>query len=337
VTNNQVTDIVTVTTRDLVTVDLKLSYRINFEGDDPEKWFAVENYVKRLCDHVRSLLQHTAKQVGIREFNNNSIPVVRDAILGTKGADGSARPGLKFEDNGMRVCDVEVLTVTIGDASVNKLLTDAQNKAVSGELELARLEKELELATRRADIQKQLDDLKEQAEQAKAAQAQSALERELALALAKAENLLKEAEEQAKVDEARRKATADAANAELALERAAQGQQLELEARHSEQRILNLTKEQELKLKAIEAEAKALGDKAAAISPALVAALGAFGDRYIAGKAAEAMSPLAHLGGGSVAEVLSKLLRGTALEGAVKQLAPGNGVSPTTLSTGAHS
>jgi major vault protein len=35
-------------------VELKLVYRVNFEGDD-SKWFAVENYVKFLCDHVRSV------------------------------------------------------------------------------------------------------------------------------------------------------------------------------------------------------------------------------------------------------------------------------------------
>ena len=60
-------------------------------------------------------------------------------------------------------------------------------------------------------------------------------------------------------------------------------------------------------------DAKAVVDKAQAVSPDLVAALQAFGDRALAEKMAETMAPLAILGGESVAEVLARLLRGTPL------------------------
>src|SRR5690606_29222472 len=52
VLNNKVSDLVEVETRDLVRVQIQLSYRVNFEGD-PNKWFEVENYVKFLTDHLR--------------------------------------------------------------------------------------------------------------------------------------------------------------------------------------------------------------------------------------------------------------------------------------------
>jgi len=54
--------------------------------------------------------------------------------------------------------------------------------------------------------------------------------------------------------------------------------------------------------------------KAHAVSPELVAALQAFGDKALAEKMAESMAPLAILGGNSVAEVFSQLLQGTILE-----------------------
>ena len=67
------------------------------------------------------------------------------------------------------------------------------------------------------------------------------------------------------------------------------------------------------KLRELQAEVAAVVDKAKAVSPDLIAALQAFGDKALAEKMAESMAPLAILGGESVAEVLSRLLRGTAL------------------------
>jgi major vault protein len=54
--HNKVSDVVEAETRDLVQVRVLLSYRVNFEGD-PQRWFNVENYVKFLTEHLRSLLR----------------------------------------------------------------------------------------------------------------------------------------------------------------------------------------------------------------------------------------------------------------------------------------
>src|SRR5690606_7621170 len=67
------------------------------------------------------------------------------------------------------------------------------------------------------------------------------------------------------------------------------------------------------RLREREGEVKAVVDKAGAVSPDLIAALQAFGDRALAEKMAESMAPLAILGGESVSEVLARLLRGTKL------------------------
>ncbi|MCY1006984.1 hypothetical protein OV079_15745 [Nannocystis pusilla] len=67
------------------------------------------------------------------------------------------------------------------------------------------------------------------------------------------------------------------------------------------------------RLRELQAEVAAVVEKARAVSPDLIAALQAFGDRALAEKMAESMAPLAILGGESVAEVLARLLRGSPL------------------------
>src|SRR5271155_3639881 len=90
VDNNIVSDIVRAETKDLVNVDIKLSYRVNFLREHKDKWFSVENYVKFLCDHMRSRLKGAVKKLGVKEFIENSTAFVRDTILGTK-VEGEAR------------------------------------------------------------------------------------------------------------------------------------------------------------------------------------------------------------------------------------------------------
>lgn len=51
-----------------------------------------------------------------------------------------------------------------------------------------------------------------------------------------------------------------------------------------------------------------------AVSGDLIAALQAFGDKHLIEKAAQAMAPLAILGGGSVVDVLKQLIDGTPLQ-----------------------
>ena len=82
--------------RDRVT--LEYSMRVNFEGE-PARWFEVENYVKFLCDHVRSVLKGAIKKVSIEAFYGASVEIIRDTMLG-KAGDGGARTGMRFAENG---------------------------------------------------------------------------------------------------------------------------------------------------------------------------------------------------------------------------------------------
>jgi major vault protein len=122
--NNRVSDRCTVETSDHVSITLGYALRVGFEGD-PQRWFEVEDYVQLLCDHVRSLLRAAVKRRSVDEVYANVVEVVRDAVLGV-AADKVARQGLVFAENGMRVADVEVLDVTIGDEDIAELLGEAQ-------------------------------------------------------------------------------------------------------------------------------------------------------------------------------------------------------------------
>lgn len=151
VENNRVSDIVTVETKDLVNVSLKLSYRVNFEGDNA-KWFRVENYVKFLCDHLRSVLRSIAKQYTVAEFNEKATAIIRDTILG-KHEEGKGRAGKLFTENGMRVYDVEVLKVSIEDANIAQMLMTAQRTTVENTIKLQTEEQKLELTRRTKEIE----------------------------------------------------------------------------------------------------------------------------------------------------------------------------------------
>lgn len=158
ITNNKVSDIITVETKDLVKVEIRLSYLVNFT-DDPEKWFDAENYVKLLTQHLRSVINNAIKKKGIEEFYNNSIDIIRDTVLGTSTKE-SERPGHIFKENGMHIYDVEVLEVKITDTTISSNLIKAQRDVVSQTLELAAKRRELEATKEREEISQEISTLK---------------------------------------------------------------------------------------------------------------------------------------------------------------------------------
>jgi len=149
--NNVVSDIITVETKDLINVDVRLSYRVDFNGD-AKKWFNVSDYVKLLAQHMRSLVRNAVKKIDIEEFNSNSTDIIRDCILG-ESVEGK-RVGKTFSENGMHIYDVEVLNILIGDKSISALLTENQHDIVQQNLKIARLQKHLEYVKKEEKIER---------------------------------------------------------------------------------------------------------------------------------------------------------------------------------------
>lgn len=164
--NNQVGDIVAFESKDHVKGKFKISLRVNFEGEsqaDKLKWFSVDNYVKYLTDHVRSILAGVMKKHTIDEVKDSYVNIIRDAILGTKPASSDEastplnrkRPGLAFQDNGMRVFEVEVLDMTLDDRTIAELLDKAQHQVVQANIEIERAQRDLDATKHKEDIEQQ--------------------------------------------------------------------------------------------------------------------------------------------------------------------------------------
>ncbi len=306
VLHNKVSDRVEAETRDLVSVHLLLSYRVSFEGD-PSLWYNVENYVKFLTDHLRSLIRHAVKQHGIEAFYGSSVSILRDVILGPQG-DDNKRPGRAFAENGMRIYDVEVLDVTIGDASIATLLVGAQQDAVRQALAIAAERRAVTLVRERETTKQQIAELEGTTRLASLAQKRREIEEGLRVSL-------DEASAEAKIASERR-------GAELALQELISAiQKADIDRRRAVADLdLDVTgRALDHKIKELAAEVQAVAGKAEAISPDLIAALQAFSDRALAERMAESMAPLAILGGESVADVLGRLLQGTPLAQALSR------------------
>lgn len=308
VLNNKVSDRVEIETRDLCRVSLLLSYRVNFEGP-PEQWFNVENYVRFLTDHLRSILRSQLKQIGIEEFYSDAIQRVRDAILGAPTPQG--RHGRVFAENGMRVTDVDVLDVELGDAAIGEILTRAQHEAVQQAVQVAERSRELDTTRRNETITREIQDLLWQTRQnhlhIENAELQANLELDLARIAAEAQ-----AESQRlQAQEARQPQLDKLHQADLARQRQRREQELALEQEALNQRLHQL-----------QAEVQALVARAQAVSPDLIAALQSFSDQHLAARVAESMAPLSILGGKSVAEVFANLVQGSPLEGALQRWKP---------------
>jgi len=159
--NNKVSDIIDAETKDLVPVKLSVSYKVNFEDKDCDKWFNIQDYTKFLTEHLRSVIRNSVKKFGIEEFYAKSIDIIRDTILGEKVKD-KERTGKYFSENGMRVYDIEILNVSINNPEISKLLINAQHHAVECTLTVTREEADLFVVKRLETVKQNKLDIIEQ-------------------------------------------------------------------------------------------------------------------------------------------------------------------------------
>jgi major vault protein len=306
VSHNKVSDIIKVDTKDLVEVDIKVSYRVNFEGE-PEKWFSVENYVKFLCDHLRSMVKNAIKQIGIEEFNQNPISIVRDAILGRQDEKG-IRPGRVFDENGMHVYDVEVLDVTIKDQDIAIQLKSAEQNAVSHWLQLLQEKRKLEVNRQLEEISQESLRIKAHTAEVSLTLAQDRMAYELNVELSKVKLTADKKKAELDAELTQQKFLDDINAAGLAREKSKQDQQIAFDKERLEMDISDL-----------EARVNAWVSKAQSIQPGLIEAIQGLGDKALLEKISSNMAPLAILGGSSISDVINRLLKGTKLDGVLSE------------------
>ena len=315
VLNNIVSDICEVETSDHVRVRLTYSMRVNFTGD-PMKWFEVENYVKLLCDHVRSKLKGAVKHATVEAFYGDAVEIMRDVILGK--AEGEApRSGMRFTENGIHVTDVEVLGVDIDDPRISALLVQAQHEAVEGNITLLRARRNLESLQKSEEIAREESRAKALTTKTKCELEVEEAASKLAVVLAHLGTEVKKHEEMQKSAAARAQAAAIDHNAQLERERSA-----------AEVRAGIARAEQTLRLEALRAEVEAVVKRFEAAQGGFSEALLALSNHDTLVKVADAMSVQSFIGGKTLTDVIDKVFAGTPLEGLmdrVKSKADSNG------------
>ncbi len=294
-TGNKVGDRLLLVTRDQVRAELTLAYRVDFDGP-PERWFAVEDYVKLLCDHAGSMIKARARKLDVVALQGDLTPVVRDLILGPRG-EGGERPGLGFSENGMRVYDVEVLALEIVDEAVRALLDEAQLDAMQQALAVGAREAEVARRQRLEDAERALDRALDEtaalragiaAEQARRGHTEATAERERRLALARME--------------------AEQDRLELEAELALRARRLAAEEAEDAARLESRRAKQALDLEALAARVEGAVRAAQAFDPHVVHAVNRLGDQQLAAALAENFGELAAVEGRGLLETARKFL-----------------------------
>lgn len=300
--NNKVSDVISVQTKDYVDINIKVSYCVNFLEEYKAKWFSVANYVKYLTDRMRSMLKKEVKKYDIQEFYANSTDIVRNIVL---NEDHSGRI---FEENGMKVYDVEVLKITM-DGYVSDILREHQTEMIEKAIELNDAETRIKLVEALAEADRK---------EAEMINAQKLYGLELQHTIA-IEKFAKEQELEVK----ERAAAQAKAEAELVLQDVLNRIEEEKLARDKAANDAKIELQKELE--AIEAaRQKAYADTVkeimASVSPGLIEALSTKANAELLTEATKNLSPLAIARGESVADTVNTLMRGTSLEGILKDI-----------------
>lgn len=296
---NKVSDVVQVETKDLCRLNVTLSYRVSFEGADSKRWFDVDNYVKFLTDHLRSKLRNAVKKYSIEEFYANSADLIRDITLG-KAEEGKQRVGMSFTENNMRIYDVEILDVGMEDRDVEKMLISTQRDVINQTLIMQQQRRHLAHKTEIERISQQMIALEMATKDAENQARLAELQRKLAVDIAATEVKNKVVEMQQEFDLASQEISNKIQEQALSRERSIKELALTLNG-----------KAQVQQLEKLQAEVDAVVNKTKAITPELIAALQAFGDKELLAKLAQSFSVLSIAGGDTIAEVLQKTFGGT--------------------------
>ena len=313
VENNKVADLINAQTADFVDVQIKVSYCVNFLEEYKDKWFSVENYVKYMTDHMRSLLKREVKTHTIQDFYANSTDIIRNIVLDKKKteceSDGKPKPnGRFFKENGMLVYDVEVLSINI-ESEISEMLEHHQYEMISKTLELADADAKMKVVSALADVEKKEADLQAANRMYKLTLEQKIEEEKLAKEEAIKTKIRAMNAAEAKAKEDMQKVLSAIQEAELAREKASR------DADIAHKKELSAIKEAEQK-----AYAATVEQMMKAISPELVAALTASANADLLVTGMKAMSPYAIANGESVPDTVNKLLRGTPLEGLLSEM-----------------
>ena len=314
--NNKVSDIINIETKDFVQAEVKVSYCVDFDPEYMDKWFAVENYVKYMCDRERALIKRAAKNYTIEEFYQNYSDIVRNIAIDE--SDSKSHAGRFFPENGMFVHDCEVLSIHV-ENEIAEMLEEHQHEMVRKALKVADAERRLVLISALAEAEKKEQELRNQQLINK-----MTLQREEAMKKLEIQaeiNRINETEQKtAKQAELDMQVVIDAVNsAEIARKNAAHAasmNRLSAENAIAENHATEMAKIEKAKS---DAYAATVAQIMASIQPDLVAALESQANANVVAALEHAVAPYVIAGNGeSITDVAQRLVKGTAFEDVVK-------------------
>lgn len=309
VENNKVNDLITVQTKDFVSVQIKLSYDVDFLKEHKDKWFSVENYVQHLCNKMRSLLKQEIQHYTIEEFYTNATEIIRKLVLDITPEKNDSIGGRLFPENGMFIKDVEVLNIAV-QSNVAKILEKHQSEIIEKTLSLSDAEK-------KAEVTRKLAEYEQKAQQLDYETKEQALK------------LTKEYEEnkiiaQTEIEEKRRASEMAKAQAEADLQDVLTIIADAKNAREVAENNVTIDyqkKQAEIEERKQDVYAATIKEIVSAITPDLIAALTTKANAELLETATKHMSAYAIANGEPVADTVNRLMRGTSLEGIIESAA----------------
>lgn len=313
--NNKVSDIISVETKDFVECSVKVSYCVNFDPAYMDSWFSVDNYVKYLCDRIRSLLKREVKKHTIEDFYQNYSDIVRNIAIDysentTSEKASNKHEGRFFRENGMFVKDCEVLSLTV-ESEIAEILESHQRDMVEKSLELSDAEARVKVAEALFDAEKKENEL-----------ASTKLINRMNLQGEEARRKLEIQAEVNRKQEAEKQAAKQAEKDMQVLIDAIHEAEMTRKQKETDANIAEKQALADIEKAKQEAYAKTVADVMKSIQPDLVAAIQAQSDSKVFNSIATGIAPYAIGNGESAAEFVDRLLRGTTLEGIVNKFAP---------------
>lgn len=313
--NNKVSDIISVETKDFVECSVKVSYCVDFDPAYMDSWFSVDNYVKYLCDRIRSLLKREIKKHTIEDFYQNYSDIVRNIAIDysentTSEKASNKHEGRFFRENGMFVKDCEVLSLTV-ESEIAEILESHQRDMVEKSLELSDAEARVKVAEALFDAEKKENEL-----------ASTKLINRMNLQGEEARRKLEIQAEVNRKQEAEKQAAKQAEKDMQVLIDAIHEAEMTRKQKETDANIAEKQALADIEKAKQEAYAKTVADVMKSIQPDLVAAIQAQSDSKVFNSIATGIAPYAIGNGESAAEFVDRLLRGTTLEGIVNKFAP---------------
>ena len=313
--NNKVSDIISVETKDFVECSVKVSYCVDFDPAYMDSWFSVDNYVKYLCDRIRSLLKREVKKHTIEDFYQNYSDIVRNIAIDysentTSEKASNKHEGRFFRENGMFVKDCEVLSLTV-ESEIAEILESHQRDMVEKSLELSDAEARVKVAEALFDAEKKENEL-----------ASTKLINRMNLQGEEARRKLEIQAEVNRKQEAEKQAAKQAEKDMQVLIDAIHEAEMTRKQKETNANIAEKQALADIEKAKQEAYAKTVADVMKSIQPDLVAAIQAQSDSKVFNSIATGIAPYAIGNGESAAEFVDRLLRGTTLEGIVNKFAP---------------